>query len=420
MKDPFEVLRSELVHAAARAQLPAPRRRWGWLHGRSRPVAVVVAALAICGSAAAAVVSLGGSSSQPLAGKVPGRVAGGPATGPWSVAGYRYSITVTPSLDAGSAGWSNGIDYARSAGGPSGGGSSSGGGYPTQRNPLFGGNGVGYFESGTSGQRSDTVAYVLTGPMVAAVRIGGRTIRTFTSSQLPTGDRAAVFFLAAGSAQPMVGWRPGEPVRSYLRVPGPSVRKWVRIATIAVLPLDSAGNVIPTTFTYPDGSFPSFWQAPSAVTPNISEPRYHGPTRPRPGACELTQHGLPGLTPVWGHTIARISPARDSVGELLQSCVDTEYYLHGWPLAVGVLLDARRPGQGIDPLPGARPVSGHPGTVDFQSAGLSAQRIGNAWLVVKGGSGSAQRLRVLRALRISKLQLPDPTRVSPAGPPGRS
>jgi hypothetical protein len=32
----------------------------------------------------------------------------------------------------------------------------------------------------------------------------------------------------------------------------------------------------------------------------------------------------------------------DSMGKLFLSCLDTEYYLHSWPLQVGVLLDARR------------------------------------------------------------------------------
>jgi hypothetical protein len=79
--------------------------------------------------------------------------------------------------------------------------------------------------------------------------------------------------------------------------------------------------------------------------------------------------------------------------------------LHGWPLATGVLLDARRPGRVLGALPGAAPVPGAPGIVDFAAASLSARRVGNAWLVVRGGSGTRQRLRVLEALRISRLDL---------------
>ncbi len=56
-------------------------------------------------------------------------------------------------------------------------------------------------------------------------------------------------------------------------------------------------------------------------------------------------------------------------------------------------------------MPGASPVPGVPGVVDFPSASLSARRDGDAWVVVRGGSGSRQRLRVLEALRISRLDL---------------
>ena len=120
------------------------------------------------------------------------------------------------------------------------------------------------------------------------------------------------------------------------------------------------------------------------------------------------QHGLPGLTPEWGSTISSLPTVRDYVGELFVSCVSTEYYLHGWPMTAAVLLDARHPGAArIDP--GARQVAGHPDVVDFAAAGLSARREGNAWLVVQGGSGTSQRVSVLHALMIRKLDLRDRT-----------
>ena len=90
MKDPFVILRAELVGAAERAALPAPRKRWARLRRPSRPVAILLVALVIAGSAAAAVLSL--SASQPLVGRVPG------ATTSASLAGYGYTIAVTPSL----------------------------------------------------------------------------------------------------------------------------------------------------------------------------------------------------------------------------------------------------------------------------------------------------------------------------------
>jgi len=399
MRDPFEVLRAELLGAAeSRAPMPVAKHRWGWLRRRSHPASIVFAALVVCGSAAAGVVSLASSSSQPLAGRVPGR--GEPA----SVAGYRYAIIVTPMLDAGSAGWASGISYTR--GRATGSGSSGGGGYPTLAGPLFGGSSIGFTVGVGHGPTGDSVGFVLAGPGVAAVRFGSRTIRTFTSARLPAGVRAAVFFVPAGSPQPLVGWRSGDPITSSLPIPPITGYRGPReIRLLAVLPLDGQGRLLASRPSYPISSFSQFWQAPSAVTPSIDEPPYHGPTRPRPGVCELAQHGLPALVPEWGHTIGKIWPASDANSAVFLSCVDTEYYLHGWPLVVAVLLDGRRPGRVLGPIPGAAPVAGHADTVDLAGGSLSARRIGNAWLVVQGGSRLAQRLQVLAALRIGTLDL---------------
>lgn len=172
MKDPFDILRAELVSAAERAALPAPRKRWAWLRRPSRPMAVLLAALVIVGCAAA-VASLTGSASQPLEGRVPGAVT------PASLAGYRYTIAVTPSLPAGVAGWESLIIYTRTGASiqpPQSGGtlvqpSPSGGtlGYPTATFPVFGG-GTGPDSCPVCFARGNAVTYVLTGPQVFAVR----------------------------------------------------------------------------------------------------------------------------------------------------------------------------------------------------------------------------------------------------------
>ena len=108
--------------------------------------------------------------------------------------------------------------------------------------------------------------------------------------------------------------------------------------------------------------------------------------------------------------IKRIQPASKAQGEVFLSCIDTEYYLHGWPLEVAVLLDAQHPGATLGSIPAARPVPGHPLTVNVPAGpfpgALTARRTGNAWLVVQGGANQAQRLRVLQALKIRKLNLP--------------
>jgi hypothetical protein len=368
---------------------------------RGRPLAVILAALVVSGSATAAVITLNARSSQPLAGRVPGRaVIERPADGALSVSGYRYQITVTPDLGAGTAGWGAGLQFF---GPPYGaGGSEGGGGYPSTGEPLFNGSGLSIQPAGAL-PHGDTVGFELTSPQVAAIRIGARTIRTFTSSELPGGDRAAVFFVAAAGPQPTAGWRPGMALSASERVPGPRPGRWNTIHTVAVLPLDGSGHVIPTTATSFFQIFSRFWQARSAVTPGNEQPAYHGPSRPLPGACELAVRGLPGLTPEFGHAVARIAPVHGALGELLESCIDTHYYLHGWPLTAAVLVDGRDPGRAPGPVPGAHAVAGDPDTVDAPAAGLSARRIGAAWLVIDGGSGTAQRLAVLRALRITRL-----------------
>jgi hypothetical protein len=405
MKDPFDILRAELVHAAERAAQPAPRKRWGWLRPPSRPVAMFLAALVITGSAAAAVLSLGGA-SQPLVGKVPGAIT------PASLAGDRYAVAVTPSLPAGTAAWQPWIVYSRP--GTNGYGEGGGGilGYPAATNPIFG------FGGPTSVARGTTVAYILTSPQVWAVRIGSQTIRTVSSRALPIGDRAAVFFITAKGAVFVIPGIPAGPP------PGKHPPRMNNIPTL--LPLDRSGQVIATTQpTPPDEPPPLTWIAPDAVTrwwplPGFTvpyhHPGYHGRTHPGPGVCELAQHGLPALHAEFGHTIATISPVHDALGEVFLSCIDAGYYLHGWPLNVAVLLDGHRPGQVLGPIPGARPVPGQPEMVNLATGqfpsslftrnyGVTAKRVGNAWLVAQGGSGLAQRLQVLNSLRISKLDL---------------
>jgi hypothetical protein len=218
----------------------------------------------------------------------------------------------------------------------------------------------------------------------------------------------AVFFLPARAPVPVV---PGsfEQIRGgTVRVPTGPGRSTLRLRAAALVPLDASGRVIPTGPTTGDempSVSTSFWQAP-ATTPKTPGPAHDGGhAGPGPGACELGQPGLPGLTPAWGHTVARVSPVTAAQGELLLSCIDTHYDLHGWPLTAAVLVNAQRPGATPGPLPGATPVPHAAGTVDVPGARLSGRRVGSAWLVVSGGSGTAQRLRVLAALRITHLDL---------------
>ena len=134
------------------------------------------------------------------------------------------------------------------------------------------------------------------------------------------------------------------------------------------------------------GATGSFWQRPE---------------RPPPGLCQLSASGLHGLTAEWGHVVSRVAAYRGVVGRTFQSCVDTEYYLNNWPLETAILLDAEHPGEPPGPLPGMTPVSKVPPVFNAPGAltgELTAERRSNAWLVVAGGSGPAQRLAVLRHL----------------------
>ena len=419
MKDPFDILRAELVAAAERAKLAAPRKWSGWHRRPSRPVAIFLVALVIAGSAAAAVLSL--SSSQPLVGRVPGAVT------PASLAGYSYTIAVTPGYQSAGrgAGWDSWIVYSRR--GTSG----------------YGGVGGG-FAPGIQRPRTPSSAG---GPAGSSARVAARHLYPRQHRRVrpnrPTGvgrpdwepnDPHYQFSRPAERRSSRRLLRPRHRARPVVFIPGlptgPPPGKHPpgmnNIHTIRIVPLDRSGQVIATSScAAPSQAPPVTWLAPDAVrrwwplngfTVPYQGPGYHAPPRPRPGVCELAQHGLPALHVQFGHTVAWISPVNGALGEVFLSCVDAEYYLDGWPLQVGVLLDGHRPGQVLGPIPGARPVPGQPEIVNLATGqfpsslfsrnfGVTAKRVGNAWLVAQGGSGLAQRVQVLNALRISKLDL---------------
>ena len=56
-----------------------------------------------------------------------------------------------------------------------------------------------------------------------------------------------------------------------------------------------------------------------------------------------------------GHTISSVTPVTDALGQLFTSCLYTQYQLDGHFLDVGILVDARHPGQTLTPIPGANP-----------------------------------------------------------------
>jgi hypothetical protein len=206
---------------------------------------------------------------------------------------------------------------------------------------------------------------VLTTPQVAAVRLGAhRVVATTELPGLPYGLRAArivVPFIGRRSAAGRIVFQaPAEP---------------------SLAPLDRAGR--------PIASAPV---RPSAQAPALAAR----------GPCTLKAGGVPGLAARWSHVASEIAPYRGAlVGRAFFSCIDTEYYLHNWPLDAAILLDAAHPGSSPAAIPGLAPVPGRAGYLDgpgdFKGE-LTAIRRGNAWLVVAGGSGLSQRIAVLSHL----------------------
>ncbi len=124
---------------------------------------------------------------------------------------------------------------------------------------------------------------------------------------------------------------------------------------------------------------------------------WHSPGRPTHGPCEISVAHVTGLTAQWGAAIKAIRPVEGLLGKPFLGCTDTEYYLHDWPLDVGVVLDATDPGTEPAPLPQMKPVSGRPGYYGApgNQASILGRRLKGAWLLVEGGKDLQQRLTVL-------------------------
>jgi hypothetical protein len=126
--------------------------------------------------------------------------------------------------------------------------------------------------------------------------------------------------------------------------------------------------------------------------------------RPKPearGACKLIPIGLKQLSAQWGTVVTHIAGYADSIGRPFLSCISTEYYLEGWPLLAGVLLDGAHPGTAPAALPAMQPLRAHPGVFAAPGAEgeMFARRIPGAWLVVSGGSSRRRAVELLEHIR---------------------
>ncbi len=382
MIDPFDELRDHLVLAITRLET-RPARTSNWGRVRSHPLAAALVALMFAGTATAAVISITAERSAPLAGQFP-QQAGPGSPHAWGLeAGEHYRITVWPVLQGGDSGVCGMIVIE----GPHGVGSGScGAPYPTTAMPYLAPNGRTAYPNGII-TKGGALEYFLTGPSVASVRIGAHLIVTPRSEPgLPAGDRAVVFYLPAGSPEIDPPWFPAE----QLSLPHGA-------KTLSVVAVGQNGAPIPVDQGARQFRLPArFWERPE---------------KPPSGACALA--APPSYHAYRGTTAIRLEPESDVEGAALTSCLSVDYNVAGTTLTAAVLVNARSPTSAPPPLFGASPVTGHPGVVNREEdTGLNsgrliaftARRDGNAWIVVEGGRGPAQRIKALRSLHVARIE----------------
>jgi hypothetical protein len=271
-----------------------------------------------------------------------------------ALAAAGFNVRLSPALDGGQYGWCVGVEER--PGVIAGGGCAA---IPVTSTPL-----AMRLSSGSVSTRRESIV-VLSTPQVAAVLVNGRRrVPTVALPGLPYGLRAARVLIPLRIKTSPAGRR------GFTAPPEP-----------ALVALDARGRPIPNQIVHE-----------SVERANTSGR----------GPCALRASGLPGLAPQWSHLAGVIRPFPGKlIGRAFFSCIDTEYYLRHWPLDAAILLDAAHPGVRPAAIPGLAAVSGEPGYFngpsDFKGE-LTATRLGNAWLVVAGGSGLAQRLEVLRHL----------------------
>jgi hypothetical protein len=347
--DPFDLLRDQLVEAAAPRTATAGRRRRRW--ARRRGLLVLLAALAVSGTATAAVLSLGdGHGPAPLRVTYPGDH--GPAAG-------RYRIAVEPDLRPGSAGWCVTADYRHGIQ-PVG---RSGSCFTAAATgaPVLGGMAMSV--------EGRNLFLLILDPRVAAVRLlDGRRVVPHAVSQLPNGWRMALTF-------PPVRFDHGRALQ--------------RLASDFTL-LDAHGRRIAQQA--PDGLL---GLAERGVQP--LPVRTVSATHPPAAPCAITADAVPGLRPLT-QTIVRGPLAQPiaTSGGALRTCSYLDLAFAHRHLHAGLLIDARGPAHPPAALPGAIAVAGRPGTV-AAAGGITARRSGPGWLAVTGGT-AALRARLLAAL----------------------
>jgi hypothetical protein len=300
-------------------------------------VALVVAALAWVLGGGAAGATRGGSAA--IAGRAV-NVSDGEALG--------FNVRLVPTLSVGRVGWCVVPEEHGVADGDACGGAA------LASRPF-----LQIFGWGIVGSGHETSVAVTT-PEVAAVMVDSH-VRVTPSQEpgLPYGLRA---------------------VRVVSRVSRGGTRSPRQTTIVA---LDAEGRRIPDKWQEaPPQSKVQTWRAPAPAPRRV---------------CRLRAAGMQGLLERGGQIATGIAPFPGVLaGDAFVACIDVEYRLRGIPIDAEILLDAAHPGVPPAALPDWKPVPRALGF--FSEGGLMATRVADAWLLVRQGSGPAERLRLLRHL----------------------
>jgi hypothetical protein len=233
----------------------------------------------------------------------------------------------------------------------------------TSSGPIFA-------EEGCDEDETRIDIYALTTSEVAAVSVyGGAPIPTTTHATLPDGLRAAAVEIIRHNGHPSIASHC--PRMTPLDAEGKPIREAGKRAARLRF-----AKMLPGTRRW-DRGVPG------------QNPGWNA-RRPAHGACELRATQLPRETSArWGNVATVIRPEKGLIGQALMSCVDVTYfYLEEHALDAAVLLDASHPGATPPPLPGMKPLAGHPGIFEApDSDEMAARRIPGAWLVVEENDG---------------------------------
>ncbi len=371
-------LQARFESVPALAERPARRRRWPRMGTR---LGVVLAALVVAGGSAVAAGVLSGQRSRPLTAAFrPGSPTSQEGYGP---PGSTYSLSISPSMQAGVIGWCTSLVTYRGPQSFDLGTGGCNGAAPAVGAPMFG--------AADGGIGGASLSYVFTAPQVAAVRVaGGPTILTRPDPRLPFGFRAAVF----------------SPPTRFSHDAGVTLSAYG--AGVALSALDSSGQVIAgEAYAEPVTEATRSWRAPSP---------------PAAGACSISpRRGAPVVLQS-GSVLSEAVGDPGIIGHAFLPCLNTSFIFDGTRFAAAVLLDAKQPGQPPADLPDMQPLAGHPGVVARQRAmtnlfndeannlDIVARRVGRTWLVVAGGANGTQQAAALSSLVVGPLDLRRPSR----------